>query len=130
MLVNPRLGEETIIDIFLSGESAFPKVPAIQFDGTDMAQLPSGFFTVFVSAADATITIEKRQMIRPDLFIGFSTNADIVRCDAGTGQPKSDSIIPCPILLRVAEQVRPIIAPKLHRNKDGYEEYRPSRKKR
>jgi len=25
-------------------------------------------------------------MIRADLFIGFSTNGDIVRCDADTGQ--------------------------------------------
>jgi len=87
MLVNPRLGDETIMDIFLSGESAFPREPAVQFAGTEIAQLPSGFFTVFVSAADATKTIEKRQMIRPDLFIGFSTNGDIVRCNVGTGQP-------------------------------------------
>jgi hypothetical protein len=44
-------GDETMMDIFLSGELPLPKVPAVQFAGTDTEQLPSGFFTGFVSAA-------------------------------------------------------------------------------
>jgi hypothetical protein len=73
MLTNPRLGDETMMDIFLSGESALPRLPAVQLDGTDMEQLPSVFFTGFVSAAWALRTTAKIQTIRPDLYIRSST---------------------------------------------------------
>jgi hypothetical protein len=87
MLVNPRLGDETMMDIFLSGDSAFPSVPAVQLVGTLIEQFPSGFFTAFVSAADTLKIIEKRRQITwPDLRMTSSANGDIVRSAIGRGQ--------------------------------------------
>src|SRR4051812_4810970 len=65
---SPCLGEEMTRDTFLSGEVAIPSAFTVQFVGTDAVQLPSGFFTGFVSAAAANITNESIQ-IRPYLFI-------------------------------------------------------------
>jgi hypothetical protein len=67
------------MDIFLSAESAFPIVPTVQFAGTDITQLPSGFFTGFVSAAVASNPANNKQIIKKDLVI-FPPQETVTLC--------------------------------------------------
>jgi len=70
------LGEETTSDIFLSGDSAVPKVVIDQFAGTETMQLPSEFFTGF---APRQTRIAQLRTSDEASFIHVLRERDIVR---------------------------------------------------